>query len=391
MDRNLERLAAGQQPTEAPLDARRALGRWMLFLAEFVTQAEMLTRVLASEDPALGLDSTTGSALLQIGVLLAGDADDWRLHAANQLVGVRSLEGAERILATMPGDSVFAPDADVARAGILIERNRDDEAVAAAERALANAGDRWTLIASAGDIYRQAYRPRESVAAFNRALALVQEPKDQADVLGWRAYAHRFAGDIRAASTDARRAYELDPSVDTRLLYVSILMDDPSGWADGINVARTLFAEQPDSVLRLNALGYALIQRPEGLEEGYRLLWRGYAYGQTDYAVIDSLGWAYYLYGRFDDALTLIERANELSANEPNPEILDHLGDVYWRLNRRDEARDAWRQALTARPDALRRASLDRKVSRGLTEAAPRRRELPRVTLPQGPGQRETL
>ncbi|HRO04951.1 MAG TPA: tetratricopeptide repeat protein, partial [Terricaulis sp.] len=342
---------------------------------EFVTQAEMLTRVLASEDPAMGLDSTTGSALLQIGVLLAGDADDWRLHAANQLTGVRSLEGAERILATMPADSVFAPDADVARAGILIERNRDAEAIAAAERALANAGDRWTLIASAGDIYRLAYRPRESVAAFNRALELVQEPKDQADVLGWRAYAHRFAGDIRAASADARRAFELDPSVDTRLLYVSILMDDPNGWSDGIRVARTLFAEQPDSVLRLNALGYALIQRPEGLEEGYRLLWRGYAYGQTDYAVIDSLGWAYYLYGRFDDALTLIQRANELSANEPNAEILDHLGDVYWRLNRRDEARDAWRQALTARPDTLRRAALERKVSRGLTEAAPRRRE----------------
>lgn len=391
VERNLERLAAGQGPSEAALDARRALGRWMLFLAEFVTQAEMLTRVLASEDPTLGLDSATGAGLLQIGVLLAGDANDWRLHAASQLTAVRSFDGAQRILATMPTDSVFAPDAEIARAGILLERRQDAEAVNAAERALANAGTRWSLIASAGDIYRQAYRPRESVAAFNRALALVEKPKDRADILGWRAYAHRFAGDVRAATADARSAFEIDPSVDTRLLYVSILMDDPDAWRDGVTVARALFAEQPDSVLRLNALGYALIQRPEGLEEGYRLLWRGYAFGQTDYAVIDSLGWAYYLYGRFDDALTLIQRASELAANEPNAEILDHLGDVQWRLNHRDEARAAWRQALEARPDALRRASLERKVSRGLTEAAPRRRELPRVTLPQGPGQRETL
>jgi tetratricopeptide (TPR) repeat protein len=391
VDRNLARLAAGEPPTEAPLDAKRALGRWMLFLAEYVTQAEMLTRVLQSEDPALGLDSATGSGLLQLGVLLAGDSDDWRLHAASQLTAARGLEGAERILATMPADSVFAPDADIARAGILLERRQDAEAIAAAERALAHAGDRWSLIASAGDVYRQAYRPRESVAAFNRALELVEKPEDRADILGWRAYAHRFAGDIGAASADARRAFEVDPSVDTRLLYVSILMDDPDGWADGISEARALFAEQPDSVLRLNALGYALIQRPEGLEEGYRLLWRGYAFGQTDYSVVDSLGWAYYLYGRFDDALTLIQRASELSANDPNAEILDHLGDVYWRLNRRDEARATWREALTARPDALRRASLERKASRGLTEAAPRQRELPRVTLPQGPGQRETL
>ncbi|MCR6646327.1 MAG: tetratricopeptide repeat protein [Terricaulis sp.] len=391
VDRNLARLEAGEPPVEAALDAPRALGRWMLFLAEFVTQAEMLTRVLAAEDPALGLDSTTGSALLQFGVQLAGDADDWRLHAASQLAGVRSFDGAERILSTMPAESVFAPDAEIARAGIYIERDQDAQAIAAAERALANAGDRWSIIASAGDIYRQTYRPRESTAVFDRAYALTEDAEERADILGWRAYAHRFAGNYSAATADARRALELDPSVDTRMLYVSILMDDPRAWSDGIDVARALFAEQPDSVLRLNALGYALIQKPEGLEEGYRLLWRGYAYGQTNYAVIDSLGWAYYLYGRFDDALTLIQRSAELSVNAPNAEILDHLGDVYWRLNRRDEARDAWRQALAARPDTPRRTGLERKLSRGLTEPAPRQRELPRVTLPQGPGQRETL
>ena len=73
-----------------------------------------------------------------------------------------------------------------------------------------------------------------------------------------------------------RAAFEIDQSVDTRLLYVSILMDDPDGWSDGIAVARALFAEQPDSVTRLNTLGYALIQRPEGLEE------RGGLHGSCD-------------------------------------------------------------------------------------------------------------
>jgi tetratricopeptide (TPR) repeat protein len=188
-----------------------------------------------------------------------------------------------------------------------------------------------------------------------------------------------------------RAALAIDQSVDTRLLYVSILMDDPSGWSDGIGVARALFAEQPDSVLRLNALGYALIQRPEGLEEGYRLLWRGFTFGQLDYAVVDSLGWAYYLYGHFDQARALIERARDLSVADPNFEILDHLGDVYWRLGRREDARNAWREALAARPDAIRRRDIDRKLSRGLTTPAPRRRELPEVNLPEGPSQRENL
>jgi tetratricopeptide (TPR) repeat protein len=144
-------------------------------------------------------------------------------------------------------------------------------------------------------------------------------------------------------------------------------------------------------VLRLNALGYALIQRPEGLEEGYRLLWRGFNWGQNDYAVVDSLGWAYYKYGAFEESRALIERANDLSRSDPNAEILDHLGDVYWRLNRRDDARRVWNEALTARPEAERRRDLEQKVRRGLTEPAPRQRTLPRVSLPDSRGERGDL
>lgn len=388
---NLARLDAGQPPTEAPLNVTSAAGRWMLFISEFLTQAETLSAMIAQRDPAQGFASPSGTALLQIGTLLDSSSDDWRLYAAQQALDAGGVDGAQRIIDQMQPGSPFAPDAEIVRASIQIERDNDEAAAAAAERALAIAGDRWSIIASVGDVYRRIGHPDRAIPAFNRALEMTQDPKDRADVLGWRAYAHRFAGNLSAATADMRAAYEADPSVDTRLLYVSILMDDPNAWSDGVRMARSLFAEQPDSVLRLNALGYALIQRPEGLEEGYRLLWRGFNYGQTDYAVIDSLGWAYYLYGHFDQARALIERANDLSASDPNAEILDHLGDVYWRLNRRDDARATWRRAMEARPDAIRRRAVAQKLSRGLTTPAPRQQPLPQVSLPEGPSQREDL
>jgi tetratricopeptide (TPR) repeat protein len=388
---NLARLDAGQPPFEAPLTVTGATGRWMLFISEFLTQAETLSAMIAQRDPSQGFASTSGTTLLQLGTLLAEDSDDWRLYAAQQTLEAGGIDGAQRIIDQVRPDSPFAPDAEIVRASIQIERGHDEAAAAAAERALAIAGDRWSIIASVGDVYRRIGHPDRAIPAFDRALNMAPDGKDRADVLGWRAYAHRFAGNLSAATADMRAAYQIDPSVDTRLLYVSILMDDPAAWNDGISMARSLFAEQPDSVLRLNALGYALIQRPEGLEEGYRLLWRGFNYGQTDYAVIDSLGWAYYLYGHFEQARALIERANNLSAGDPNAEILDHLGDVYWRLNRRNEARATWRQAMEARPDAIRRRAIEQKLSRGLTSAAPRERPLPQVSLPEGPSQREDL
>ncbi len=390
VERNLARLSAGQPPLEAALDAKIAAGRWLIFLSEFLTQSESLASLLQRNDPTDGLSSTSGALFLQLGLALAPDAHDWRLYAAQELLNANGLDGAQRIIEQTPADSVFAPDAEIVRASILLRRNNDAEAVAAAERALALGGDRWAVISSAGDIYRQAGRGAEAVAAQTRALAMADTASDRADVLGYRAFAHRYSGNLTAASADMRAAYELDQSVDTRLLYVSILMDDPQAWRDGVQMARGLFAEQPDSVLRLNALGYALIQRPEGLEEGYRLLWRGFNFGQTDYAVVDSLGWAYYLHGAFNEARVLIERANDLTA-EPNPEILDHLGEVYWRLNRHDDARAQWRAALAARPDAPRRSALERKVSRGPAEPAPRHRELPTVNLPDAPAERGDL
>ncbi|MBL8546692.1 MAG: tetratricopeptide repeat protein [Hyphomonadaceae bacterium] len=388
---NLARLDAGQAPFEQPLTVVGATGRWMLFISEFVTQAETLQAMIAQRDPEAGLASESGTALLQIGTLLANDSDDWRLYAAQQALDAGGVDGAQRIIDQVPATSPFAPDAEIVRASIQIERGNDAAAAASAERALSLAGSRWSIIASVGDVYRRIGHPDRAIPAFDRALTMTQDAKDRADVLGWRAYAHRFSGNLSAASADVREAYRIDPSVDTRLLYVSILMDDPAAWGDGVAMARSLFAEQPDSVMRLNALGYALIQRPEGLEEGYRLLWRGFNFGQTDYSVIDSLGWAYYLYGHFDQARALIERANDLSGNNPNAEILDHLGDVYWRLNRRDDARATWRRAIEARPDAIRRRDIEQKLSRGLTVAAPRQRALPQVSLPEGPAQRDEL
>ena len=391
VEENLRRLNAGQQPIETALNLKSAAGRWMIFLSEYLTQAENLQQTLSQQDPSTGLTSSSGAALLQLGVLLSPDANDWRLFAAQQLQEAGGLDGAERIINLMPASSVFAPDADIMRASIQVRRHDNQAANASADRAAAAAGARWSIVAAAADIYRRTGRTDQSIASYTRALSMAQAADDRADILGFRAYAYRFAGNFTAATTDMRAAYALDQSVDTRLLYVSILMDDPQAWADGVQVARGLFAEQPDSVIRLNTLGYALIQHPEGLEEGYRLLWRGFNYGQTDYAVVDSLAWAYYLYGHFDEAKVLAERANALSVRDPNAELLDHVGDIYWRLHRQTDARDAWRRALDAQPDAPRRQSLQQKIAHGLTAPAPQTRPLPQVNLPDGPAQRQDL
>ena len=70
-----------------------------------------------------------------------------------------------------------------------------------------------------------------------------------------------------------------------------------------------------------------LSQREQGLDEGFKLLRQAVDLDPTYYPVVDSLGWAYYQYGDFENALKFVAQANELSL-AANAEVLDHLGDI---------------------------------------------------------------
>ena len=68
----------------------------------------------------------------------------------------------------------------------------------------------------------------------------------------------------------------------------------------------------------------------------------------NDGYMVDSLGWAYYRLGRFEEAVVELERAVELRPGDPT--INDHLGDAYWKAKRKLEATFQWQHALALDP-----------------------------------------
>lgn len=374
---NMARVNRGEAPLEPALDKTRGLGRWALFLSEEFGRTEGLAQALSGPaGPQEGLVSPSAALFSQIGVALDPSATDWTIGAAYTLMGAKGYVGAERLIRRVPANDIYAPDAAIALAELAVRQDNNAKAASEAERALRLAPDRWTIALSAASVLTRAGRDAPAIAAYDAALAKATEPKDRATVLIARAAAHHYYGRVESAVNDGRAAVAADRRADIRIAAVSYLLDSPEGWTEAVKLGRELLQERPESVARLNQLGYTLIHRPEGLEEGYRLLSRGVALGESDYAVIDSLGWAYYLYGDFEQALAFIERANELSP-EPNAEILDHLGDVYWRLGQQEKAREVWKEALAAKPEARRRDTLTTKVAGGLTTPAPERRRPP--------------
>ena len=72
-------------------------------------------------------------------------------------------------------------------------------------------------------------------------------------------------------------------------------------------------------------------------------------------------------------AVEHLERAVELRPDDPV--INDHLGDAYWRIGRKLEAKYQWQQSLTLKPDKDLIATVDKKLKDGLAaRRRPRRR-----------------
>ena len=77
--------------------------------------------------------------------------------------------------------------------------------------------------------------------------------------------------------------------------------------------ALSLFPDQP---LVLNYLGYSWVDQGINIDEAFKMLRRAVDLRPKDGYIVDSLGWAFYRMGRYDDAVRTLEKAIELKPND---------------------------------------------------------------------------
>ena len=127
--------------------------------------------------------------------------------------------------------------------------------------------------------------------------------------------------------------------------------------------ALELFPEQPHV---LNYLGYSWIDQGVHLDEGMAMIKRAVQQRPDDGYIVDSLGWAFYRVGNYEEAVKQLERAIELKPEDPT--INDHLGDAYWRIGRTLEARFQWAHARDLKPDPEELPKIEAKLKDGLPD-----------------------
>jgi len=170
-----------------------------------------------------------------------------------------------------------------------------------------------------------------------------------------------------AVLTEALKAHPRDED----LLYaIGAVLERSGATQQALARMRELLEVNPQNAAAMNFIGYTLAEHGEQLEEAERMVRRALAMHPDSGAYLDSLGWVQFRRGDVVRAASTLERAAELEPDEPT--ILEHLGDAYGGVSRRDAAVGAYRRALEAMrttddPTARERSAIVERKLKALT------------------------
>jgi tetratricopeptide (TPR) repeat protein len=145
------------------------------------------------------------------------------------------------------------------------------------------------------------------------------------------------------------RAISGYPDDDDLALARAFLLERMDRVDDALAAMRRVLARRPGDPAVQNAIGYTLVDRGRRAKEGHALIEQALAARPDSFAIQDSMGWALFKLGRVPEALPHLERAWRRSKD---PEVAAHLGEVWWSMGRRDEARALWEKVLADHPDS---------------------------------------
>lgn len=237
----------------------------------------------------------------------------------------------------------------------------------------------WRLILLGAFLAEKADDSSRAVKMFDRTLKISDSIADIPIQIGlfylqkenrtkaleiFKSYGDKFPANGRFPLYSGMILVELD-SLKPALGYIkkSIGIDstDVDAWAQlGIIYDRM---EKPDSsdhayerALRLdsndamvnNNYAYSLSERDKDMDRALSMSRKALERNPKNSAYLDTYGWIQYRLGNYKDAREYITKAIE--AGEPSAEVYEHLGDVNIKLDKKNEAIDAWKKSLQMEP-----------------------------------------
>ena len=109
-------------------------------------------------------------------------------------------------------------------------------------------------------------------------------------------------------------------------------------------VLTTTSPTDPQTAATLNYLGYMNADRGVKLEESLNYIKQALTFEPNNGAYLDSLGWAYFKLGKYDQAEENLTKAESHMTTDPT--VQEHLGDLYQKIGRLKLAAAHWERSV---------------------------------------------
>ena len=383
----LDSLETGKNLKNEPLTVRAAFAQSLSDVSRTLQEQRIIRKIMMGGRPE-GFDDQR-SAMDQVALLINPEDDGLRSAIIDDFYDNALYDSAAHMVSVSPKPTASL---ELAAGQALLMGGKVDEAREAVDKALSLATDEDRLPTLYGALQLTTLLDDEarSDKLLDELLKTAESPAERASAHGLAAEIYGQFGNYEKAAKNAEEARNLDDTHDRRLA-----LADALGKVGKVNEAiillRTERLARPNDPYTLNSLGYFLIVNTDKYEEGYRILARARALAQHDPYISDSFGWALFKMGDLEAARRMIESSRQELQPHRHWEIENHLGDIYWYLDRKDDAKEAWQYALDNRPPAVERKQLEAKLASGLSTPAPEKRPLPDVSLTDGEVDRQDI
>ena len=274
-----------------------------------------------------------GLVYLQLSLYLAPNHPLALLSLADLYESLKKPEMAIKIYERIPSDSPLHRNAAIQMASDLDALDRGAEAEKQLEAIIAQDPKDLEAIMALGNVLRGHKKFAQCADVYSKGVALIGQPAKANWVMFYfRGICYERSKQWPKAEADLKNALEL-------------------------------FPDQPHV---LNYLGYSWIDQGLNLDQGMAMIKKAVQQRPDDGYIVDSLGWAYYRLGNYEDAVKQLDRAIELKPEDPT--INDHLGDAYWRVGRRLEAKFQWAHARDLKPEPEELPKILAKLKDGLPD-----------------------
>ncbi len=226
---------------------------------------------------------------------------------------------------------------------VFVQQERDKEALEQLEKIPSSSRIYGEALLMRVRVLRALDREQEAIALLQKAVADAHIRRPAMYIL--LAALYENSGEPEKGEQVLRQALERYPDSSELLYEFGLYLDRVGKQDQAMATMRQVIARDPANAGALNYVGYTWADKKQHLDRALEYIQRAVQLKPENGYIRDSLGWIYFRLGKIPEAIEALKKALDLAPNDPA--ILEHLGDVYLAAGKPQQALFQYTKALS--------------------------------------------